>query len=264
MSLSYNDLTLLRYIQKRQMIPLSKTALHFQKNESSIRRTIEQINLYSSEPMVRIEKSICYSCISYEDLVSFIRNLDQKDYLSSSDERIRVMITAIFFQNYVNSSKLYEQWGLSLTTKKQDTALLRQFLTRYGLELVTKKKKGLSIQGDELQLRFLVIDILHPLFEFTSENKVLARFANTPLEKQTYELATEYLSCSFQEATEILSRFLSEIRLVPKLSLQKIPAAFYLYYENTDCKRYICLLLQTAFGSFKHPFYRLSPAEPAL
>ena len=203
MSLSYNDLTLLRYIQKRQMIPLSKTALHFQKNESSIRRTIEQINLYSSEPMVRIEKSICYSCISYEDLVSFIRNLDQKDYLSSSDERIRVMITAIFFQNYVNSSKLYEQWGLSLTTKKQDTALLRQFLTRYGLELVTKKKKGLSIQGDELQLRFLVIDILHPLFEFTSENKVLARFANTPLEKQTYELATEYLSCSFQEATEL-------------------------------------------------------------
>ena len=94
MSLSYNDLTLLRYIQKRQMIPLSKTALHFQKNESSIHRTIEQINLYSSEPMVRIEKSICYSCISYEDLVSFIRNLDQKDYLSSSDERIRVMITA--------------------------------------------------------------------------------------------------------------------------------------------------------------------------
>ena len=73
-----------------------------------------------------------------------------------------------------------------------------------------KKEKGLSIQGDELQLRFLVIDILHPLFEFTSENKVLARFANTPLEKQTYELATEYLSCSFQEATEILSRFLSE------------------------------------------------------
>lgn len=29
MSLSYNDLTLLRYIQKRQMIPLSKTALAF-------------------------------------------------------------------------------------------------------------------------------------------------------------------------------------------------------------------------------------------
>ncbi len=264
MSLSYNDLTLLRYIQKRQMIPLSKTALHFQKNESSIRRTIEQINLYSSEPMVRIEKSICYSCISYEDLVSFIRNLDQKDYLSSSDERIRVMITAIFFQNYVNSSKLYEQWGLSLTTKKQDTALLRQFLTRYGLELVTKKKKGLSIQGDELQLRFLVIDILHPLFEFTSENKVLARFANTPLEKQTYELATEYLSCKFSGSNRNSFPFSLRNRLVPKLSLQKIPAAFYLYYENTDCKRYICLLLQTAFGSFKHPFYRLSPAEPAL
>lgn len=91
--------------------------------------------------------------------------------------------------------------------EKQDTALLRQFLTRYGLELVTKKKKGLSIQGDELQLRFLVIDILHPLFEFTSENKVLARFANTPLEKQTYELATEYLSCSFRKQPKFFPVF---------------------------------------------------------
>ncbi len=210
MSLSFSDLNLLRYIQKRQAIPLSKTALRFHKNESSIRRTIEQINLYSSEPMIRIEKSICYSCITYEELVSFIQNLDAADYASSSDERIRVMIIIMFFQNYVNSSKLYEQWGLSLTTKKQDTSQLRQLLTRYHLELTVLKKRGLSIQGDELQLRFLVIDILHPLFEFTSENKVQARFANTPLEKQSFELAMDYLSSGFKEAAEILIRFLSD------------------------------------------------------
>ena len=102
---------------------------------------------------------------------------------------------------------------------------------------MTKKKKGLSIQGDELQLRFLVIDILHPLFEFTSENKVLARFANTPLEKQTYELATEYLSCSFQEATKILSRFLSETGWSLNYPSKKFLLLFYLYYENTDCKK---------------------------
>lgn len=52
MSLSYNDLTLLRYIQKRQMIPLSKTALHFQKNESSTavplnRSIFTPVNLWS-------------------------------------------------------------------------------------------------------------------------------------------------------------------------------------------------------------------------
>ena len=141
MSLSFSDLNLLRYIQKRQAIPLSKTALRFHKNESSISRTIEQITLYSSEPMIRNEKSICYSCISYVELVSFIQNLDAADYASSSDERIRVMIIIMFFQNYVNSSKLYEQWGLSLTTKKQDTSQLRQLLTRYHLELTVLKKR---------------------------------------------------------------------------------------------------------------------------
>ena len=49
MSLSYNDLTLLRYIQKRQMIPLSKTALHFQKNERSI---FTPVNLWSGSKKV--------------------------------------------------------------------------------------------------------------------------------------------------------------------------------------------------------------------
>ena len=57
MSLSYNDLTLLRYIQKRQMIPLSKTALHFQKNESSIRVPLNRsiftpVNLWSGSKKV--------------------------------------------------------------------------------------------------------------------------------------------------------------------------------------------------------------------
>ena len=46
MGLSYNDLSLLRYIQKRQRISLSKVALQFQKDEISIRRTIERINLF--------------------------------------------------------------------------------------------------------------------------------------------------------------------------------------------------------------------------
>lgn len=50
MGLSYDDLSLLRFIQKRQSIPLHKVAMQFEKNEISIRRAIEQINLYSAAP----------------------------------------------------------------------------------------------------------------------------------------------------------------------------------------------------------------------
>ncbi len=209
MGLSYNDLSLLRFIQKRENIPLPKVALQFGKNEISIRRTIEQINLYSPKPLIEIRKGHCLSRLSYREFVAFIQQITMDDYASSWGERIRVMIVNIFFHGYVNASALYEKWNLSLTTKKQDTAQLRQFLAGHGLQLVTLKKKGLSIEGDELQLRFLVIDILHPLLEFTLENHIEARFANTPLEKQSYDLAEACLQPALSRAVEQLNGFLT-------------------------------------------------------
>lgn len=209
MGLSYNDLTLLRYIQKRQETPLAKVALHFDKNETSIRRTIEQINLYSPTPLIEIRKSRCISRVSYENFVAFIRSISLEDYATSWSERIRVMIITIFFHGYVNATTLYEHWGFSLTTKKQDTAHLRQFLEEHGLKLTTLKKKGLTIEGDELQFRFLVIDILHPLLEFTSDNRIKARLANTPLERQCYELAEDSLLSAADEAADRLNLFLA-------------------------------------------------------
>lgn len=117
MGFNYNDLTLLRFIQKRHSIPLAKAALQFGKNETSIRRAVEQINLSFPSPVIEIEKGICSSRLSYEELVSLIRSMSSSDYASSSSERIMVMIVTIFFCGYVNASELYEKWGLSLTTK---------------------------------------------------------------------------------------------------------------------------------------------------
>ncbi len=213
MGLSYDDLSLLRFIQKRQSIPLHKVAMQFEKNEISIRRAIEQINLYSAAPMIEIKKGWCLSRVSYKEFVDFIKGISMEDYASSWAERIRVVIVTIFFQGYVNASSLYESWGLSLTTKKQDTANLRRLLSDHGLQLVTLKKKGLSIEGDELQLRFLVIDILHPLLEFTDENRIEARFANTPLEKQSYDQAADCLLKTSGSAVEQLNAFLADAGL---------------------------------------------------
>ncbi len=213
MGLSYSDLSLLRFIQKRQYTPLPKVAAQFRKNETSIRRTIDQINLYSPVPMVEVRRNYCISRVSYEEFVRFIQTISMEDYASSRAERIRVLIVTIFFQGYVNTSRLYEGWGLSLTTKKQDTAHLRRFLQDHGLELITLKRKGLSIRGDDLQLRFLVIDILHPLLEFTAEDQIQGRYANTPIENQSYGLAAPSLLKVCPEAVKLLNRFLTEYHL---------------------------------------------------
>ncbi|WP_367568440.1 helix-turn-helix domain-containing protein [Lacrimispora sp.] len=213
MGLSYSDLNLLRFVQRRQKISLSKAALQFEKDEISIRRTVDRINLFSSKPLVEIKKGFCLSRLSYKEFVDFIQQITMEDYASSYIERIRVMIVTIFFHGYVNASSLYENWGISLTTKKQDTAYLRKLLEEHGLKLLTLKKKGLTIEGDELQLRFLVLNILHPLLEFTAENRIEARYANTPLEKQSYHLANAYLQPVSTQAVNQLTSFLTEYRL---------------------------------------------------
>lgn len=236
MGFNYNDLTLLRYIQKRHSIPLAKAARQFGKNESSIRRAIEQINLSFPSPVIEIEKGICSSHLSYEELVSLIRTMAPSDYASSWDERIRVMIVTVFFRGYVNASQLYEQWGLSLTTKKQDTGQLRQFLKKYGLTLTTLHKKGLTITGDELQLCFIVIDILHPLLEFTPENRVHARFANTPIERQSFELAMSFLQHGFFAAAEKMTLFLQKNHLAMNYPSKKFLLLFICIMETRPLK----------------------------
>lgn len=236
MGFNYNDLTLLRFIQKRHSIPLAKAALQFGKNESSIRRAIEQINLSFPSPVIEIEKGICSSCLSYEELIFLIRSMAPTDYASSSNERIRVIVVTIFFCGYINASELYGQWNLSLTTKKQDTGHLRRFLDKYGLSLTTLHKKGLTIEGDELQFCFLVIDILHPLLEFTPENRVQARFANTPIERQSFELAMSYLEKGFSSAAGKLAHFLKTNHLALNYPSKKFLLLFICIMETRPLK----------------------------
>ncbi len=213
MGLSYHDLSVLRFIQKRNRVPLDKVSLQFDRNETSIRRSIDKINFYSDRPLAEMDRGWCRSLLSYNELVEFIGHIAPVDYVSSVEERIPVMVIAIFFNGYVNASALYERWGLSLTTKKQDTAYLRSYLGSRGLNLVTLKKKGLGITGDELRLRFLVIDILHPLLEYTADNRITPRRANTPIEKQTYELASPHIQAAANEAAGRLNRFLARKEL---------------------------------------------------
>ena len=213
MGLSYHDLSVLRFIQNRNRVPLAKVAIQFNRNETSIRRNIDKINFHADRPLVQIDLGWCESLLSYGELVDFIRHISPEDYDSSSEERILVMVTAIFFNSYVNASALYDQWGLSLTTKKQDTAALRSYLEAHGLKLITLKKKGLGIAGDKLRLRFLVINILHPLLEYTADNRINARRANTPLEKQTFDLAEPHIQTAAAEAVRQLNDFLASKNL---------------------------------------------------
>ncbi|MCB6342556.1 helix-turn-helix domain-containing protein [Enterocloster lavalensis] len=235
MTLSYSDINLLRYIQKRQRIALSSVANQFHKNETSIRRSVRLINLFAGDQLIMIQKGVCISQISYKQSVDFIQKINGSDYISSVTERFHVMIVMIFFHGYVNASTLYETWGLSTATKKKDTIQLRRFLKDYNLQLDVLKKKGLTITGDELQFRFLVIDILHPLFEFTFDNEMVARFANTPLENYSYRLTTQYLLPAFPNAVQQLNLIFEKQSMILNYPSRKFMLLYICFMDIRPC-----------------------------
>lgn len=242
MGITYQNLALLRYIQEKQTISLSDVSKHFQKNTTSIRREIDMINLYMAFPMIEIHKSICKTKMTYQDYAQFVQSITLQEYTSASQERMNVFIVTAYFENYVNSLKLYEGWGLSRTTKKQDMALLRKYLEPYGLQLQFLHKKGLHIVGDELQLRLLVTQILYPLFDL-QEDDFLPRITNTPFEKMNYKYISSLLPY-LKQAYDLMNVFLKNYKLSITNFSKKFLLLFICLMKHKDMDTYDILQLK--------------------
>ena len=226
MGLNYDHLNILRFIQKKQKIHLSLIATRFKKNESSIRRSIEQINSHIETPLIKIITGYCISTLTYREFVHYIQSIKIAEYDSSQQERLRVLVISIFFNGYVNTTALYDDWNFSITTKKKDTAVLRTLLSTYSLVLNTVPKKGLRIDGDELNFRFLVIDSLLALFEFNSDMEMTGRLANTPFENICFNIASSELNPFVESAVTILNTFLDKHSLALNYSSKKFMLLF--------------------------------------
>lgn len=213
MGLTSSNLALIRYVQEKQGVSLEKLASKFRKNQTSIRREVEMINLHSNAPLINIKKSSCTTPLSYKEYTQFIRDLSFSEFTSTSDERISSILVNIFFNKVVNTSQLYESWDLSLTTKKSDLNQLRTLLAERNCQLVFVRKKGLSIEGNPLFLRLLVIQNLYPLFEVSPDATITLRVANNPLEKQMIQLFTDCCSEYVEESTNLIQSFLTNYSL---------------------------------------------------
>ncbi|MDD6468011.1 MAG: helix-turn-helix domain-containing protein [Erysipelotrichaceae bacterium] len=241
MGITKYNLDLLRYIQEKHKVSLNKVAQHFNKSETTIRREIEIINLYTKEPSIYIHNSICQTKLSYAEFTSFIQSISFDEYSSNSDERINVLLVQMFFHGCVNATALYQSWNLSLTTKKSDTARLREYLKTYNLELISIKKKGLALVGDDFKLRLILVYKLYRLIELSDQNKVIARKANTIIEQQIYQTSMEQLETYIPESFQQMNEFLENYRLTIAYPFKKFLLLFIaiLKYRNlTTNKKY--------------------------
>lgn len=222
MALNRSDLQLLKYIQEKNQVSLPKLTEHFHKNGSTIRREIDGLNHYL--PIGKgllVKNGLVYNRLSYIEYTDFILSLTINDYDTAFDERLLVILVKNLLSGYVNLSRLYEGWGLSLTTKKNDSRKLRDYLKARGLKLKILVKKGVEICGDELYLRIHILQILLPLIELKDHYGLERRKANTPLEKEIADAFFQTFPTVESECLELVTAFMESERRTLSYSSKK-------------------------------------------
>ncbi len=242
MSFNKEDLKVLKYVQGQHSVALSQVARHFHKELSSVRKQLKQLNDNLPKTIrLKIVNGTVTTTLSYAEYLSFIHNLDSRDYVSTATERIAVILLTCYEQGYVNLSELYGSWNLSLTTKKKDTQLLRNYLQKYKLQVVVLRKKGITVKRvdnskrSELSLRLLNAQLLLPIVEVDRDFIFYERLANTPFEHLLYLKLEKIIKSVGTMYTVLYKRILAQIGVTPSYPSKKmllLYLALYCYHQN--------------------------------
>ncbi|WP_349627500.1 MULTISPECIES: PTS sugar transporter subunit IIA [unclassified Enterococcus] len=125
----------------------------------------------------------------------------QSDF-NSSTKRIAYVIKSLLEKDYVLIDDLAERTDVSRGTMNKDLRGLRSLLKEYGINLQGTPNKGLQLQGEEFDLRLLmiqhVIDYFPEQFELSDEiEQTLINLCNDlHIEKANYSLLRKSLLVS--------------------------------------------------------------------
>lgn len=160
---------------------------------TSIKRSIANINYYlPKQKHMFMDDSVIYSYLDYKDFLHFINYIQLKDYVSSTAERLKLIILSAFLFETVNTSKLYENISVSLSTKKKDIKELKKYLIDYHLEVEIVNGKGIRLIGDESAFRVLSLKIIFSISELNRFHQLSSRAANNPYERLMFHYIDEY------------------------------------------------------------------------
>ncbi|MFV0577127.1 MAG: helix-turn-helix domain-containing protein [Fusobacterium ulcerans] len=93
------------------------------------------------------------------------------------------MIVYSFFSEILNMTSLYDNLGISLTTKKKDSKELNNILESNELKSEIVAKKGIKVIGNERNYHILIASILSDVFDLDFDDSLINRKANNPLER---------------------------------------------------------------------------------
>lgn len=211
MTVNSFDLYLANRIQEKERITIDQLASKTNRSATTIRRSIHSLNTFLpvSDHFI-ITESTVISQLSYQTLIQFIQSLGLLDFVTTVEERLDYLITSSILNSSINLSNIYETLLISQSTKKRDRAFFLELLAKDQLLLESIRGKGVTINGDELNLRIKAAQIISKVIEIDENNEIIARKANTPVQNLIYE---QVRSIFIKEVNVTLTQFLKENNL---------------------------------------------------
>ncbi|WP_289103361.1 helix-turn-helix domain-containing protein [uncultured Fusobacterium sp.] len=222
LSINKSELKLLKRIQEKKSFNLEESEDVFNKSETSLKRNISNLNSYlPDEKKLKILNNTVTAEIDYRDYIEFVHNLSLNDYIISQGERINLMIVYSFFSEILNMTSLYDNLGISLTTKKKDSKELSNILESNELKSEIVAKKGIKVVGNERNYRILIASILSDVFDLDFDDSLINRKANNPLERMIFNYFIVKGAKEISKAKTMLNDFLKENNLRISYSSKK-------------------------------------------
>lgn len=213
MTITAFDLKLANFIQDKGSIDLNLCTSLFNKSESTLKRNIYKLNEYLSEDLhFSINNHHVKTNMTYEDFSKLCEGIQLKDYSISLNERIILFICYTFFEGTLNTTQLYQELNLSISTKKSDRKELDKFLLDKEVQVINRRRKGIELVGNERFLRMYVAQKLIEVIELNENDEFVQRKANTPVQMLLYNKFEEYLAVYHDEVTEELENLFKKFQ----------------------------------------------------
>ncbi len=229
-------------IESDAPVYISHLADTFNLTERSIRYDIKNINdvLVSSQlPKIRKTNKGTFELINKSEIKKFLNSLDTVLY--SNEARRNFMLHSIAFNCKINLSSMSKMLEISRSTIKNDVEIIKELLSDFNLSLTHNDRSGLTLEGQEKDIRYFQFSLL--LSHFTSadsENLLIAPVIDKYLNPINMTLIENYISMVEQQTSTILSEeSYLHLKTYVVISIKRIAQGYVLNDKNISESLYL-------------------------
>lgn len=212
MVLNKKEFDFLEEVINKQKLNLNEMAKKLNLTERAIRYKIENINYYLSKNKLKekliLNRGFIELIGNEENINNTLNTLSEKNYIFSSDERIEYTIVKLLFLKNIKIEDVCEELDISRSTAKKDVKILREIIDNEKLSLTSKPGIGLILEGDEKDIRKMLLKYFSEYFDIKNYDTLVFREKIAPISNRVNLILKEYLENNFEVDVKFIFYFL--------------------------------------------------------